>query len=53
MPRFQQLNVNRDASMTWAAENRPTFIGAMGNAINQEIQKHVAEQKEKAERAAS
>jgi limonene 1,2-monooxygenase len=52
MPRFQQLNVNREASMQWATENRPTFIGAMGNAINAEIQKHVAEQKEKAERAA-
>jgi limonene 1,2-monooxygenase len=47
MPRFQRLNVNREASMQWAAENRPTFIGAMGNAINREIQKHVAEQKEK------
>jgi limonene 1,2-monooxygenase len=44
MPRFQRLNVNREASMAWAAENRPTFIGAMGNAINAEIQKHVAEQ---------
>jgi limonene 1,2-monooxygenase len=47
MPRFQQLNENREASMAWAATNRPTFIGAMGNAINQEIQKHVAEQREK------
>lgn len=51
-PRFQQLNVNRDASMQWAAANRPSFIGAMGNAINREIQKHVAEQKEKQERGA-
>lgn len=47
MPRFQQANANREASMNWAATNRPTFIGAMGNAINREIQKHVAEQKEK------
>ena len=52
-PRFQQLNVNRDASMNWAAANRPTFIGAMGNAINREIQKHVAEQKEKQEHEVS
>jgi limonene 1,2-monooxygenase len=50
MPRFQQLNVNREASMQWAAENRPTFIGAMGNAINQEIQKHVAEQRAREDR---
>lgn len=52
MPPFQRLNVNRQASMEWAAKNRPTFIGAMGNAINQEIQKHVAEQKQKQERKA-
>jgi limonene 1,2-monooxygenase len=51
MPRFQQLNRNREASMAWAAENRPTFIGAMGNAINQEIQRHVAEQREKQKKA--
>jgi limonene 1,2-monooxygenase len=51
MPRFQDLNRNRDASMAWAAENRPTFIGAMGNAINAEIQKHVSEQREKAKPA--
>jgi len=50
MPRFRALNRNREASMAWAAQNRPTFIGAMGNAINAEIQKHVAEQKGKAER---
>jgi limonene 1,2-monooxygenase len=52
MPRFQHSNVNREASMQWAATNRPTFIGAMGNAINQEIQKHVAEQKGKQDRKA-
>lgn len=52
MPRFQQTNVNREASMQWASQNRPTFMGAMGNAINQEIQKHVADQKAKAQRKA-
>jgi limonene 1,2-monooxygenase len=52
MPRFQRTNVNREASMAWATENRPTFIGAMGNAINREIQRHVAEQKQKQERGA-
>ena len=53
MPRFQQTNINRDASMEWAKSNRPTFMGAMGNAINQEIQKHVADQKQKQARKAS
>jgi limonene 1,2-monooxygenase len=52
MPRFQRTNVNREASMAWATKNRPTFIGAMGNAINREIQRHVAEQKQKQERGA-
>ncbi len=41
MPRFQGLNAGREGSMKWAASNRPTFIGAVGNAINAEIQKHV------------
>jgi limonene 1,2-monooxygenase len=43
MPRFQALSRNREASMQWAAANRPTFMGAVGNAINQEIQKHAQE----------
>ncbi|MDJ0789570.1 MAG: LLM class flavin-dependent oxidoreductase [Myxococcota bacterium] len=47
MPRFQGTNAPRESSMKWAASNRPTFMGAMGNAINAEIQKHVAEQQEK------
>jgi len=51
MPRFQRTNENREASMQWAAQNRPTFIGAMGNAINAEIQKHVAEQQGKQKKA--
>ena len=47
MPRFQGTNAPRESSMKWAASNRPTFMGAMGNAISAEIQKHVAEQQEK------
>jgi limonene 1,2-monooxygenase len=43
MPRLQRLNDGRNASMRWAAENRPTFMGAVGNALNQEVQKHVAD----------
>ena len=35
--------------MDWAAENRPTFMGAVGNAINQEMQKHVADVKRRNE----
>ena len=43
IPRLQKLNDGRNASMRWAAENRPTFMGAVGNALNQEVQKHVAD----------
>ncbi len=43
MPRFQGLNEHRVASMRWAAENRTTFMGAVANALNQEVQKHVAD----------
>lgn len=43
MPRFQGLNEPREASMKWAMSNRPTFIGAVGNAINAEIQKEMQE----------
>jgi len=43
MPRFQGLNEPREASMKWAMSNRPTFIGAVGAAINAEIQKEMQE----------
>ena len=29
MPRFQGLNLNRDASIKWARDNRDNFIGAV------------------------
>jgi limonene 1,2-monooxygenase len=44
MPRFQELNPNRVKSMEWAAKNRPTFIGAVTQAIGNEMQKHAKEQ---------
>ncbi len=44
MPRFQELNPNRVKSMEWAAKNRPTFIGAVTQAIGNELQKHAKEQ---------
>lgn len=43
-PRFNQLNSGREASMAWATENRPKFIGAMTQAIGNEMKKHVDEQ---------
>ena len=43
MPRFQGLDTPREESMNWAAGNRTQFMGAVGNAINQELQKHLAD----------
>jgi limonene 1,2-monooxygenase len=51
MPRFQALNRGREASMDWAARNRPTFMGAVGTAIMTEIQKHAQEQQKKQKQA--
>jgi limonene 1,2-monooxygenase len=39
-PRFQGLCEPLRASMDWAIENRPTFIGALTQAIGSEMQKH-------------
>jgi limonene 1,2-monooxygenase len=50
MPRFQGLNAAREASMKWAASNRPTFMGAVGNAINAEIQKQIRDVQERKKR---
>jgi len=43
-PRFQGVNEAREESMRWAAENRPTFIGSVAQAIGNEMQKHQKEQ---------
>ena len=47
MPRFQHTNRDREASMKWAGENRPRFIGAAMQAVGNEMQKHANEQAEK------
>jgi limonene 1,2-monooxygenase len=43
MPRFQQANERRKESMEWATKNRPRFIGAVVQAIGNEIKKHTNE----------
>jgi len=40
MPMFQSSAESLVASRDWAAENRPTFIGAAGAAIMSAIQRH-------------
>jgi limonene 1,2-monooxygenase len=39
-PEFQGSSRTLTASRDWAAENRPEFIGAAGNAVMSAIQKH-------------
>jgi limonene 1,2-monooxygenase len=48
-PQFQDSSRTLTASRDWAAENRPEFIGAAGNAVMSAIQKH---QEEKATKSA-
>ena len=46
-PKFQQLNDNREASLAWARDNRPTFMGeammAVGSRVAQHVEKKGAE----------
>ena len=44
MPHFQGSSTALTASRDWAAEQRPEFIGAAGNAIVSAFAKHQAEQ---------
>src|SRR3984957_7772183 len=47
-PRFQDSADSLTRSRDWAAENRPEFIGAAGNAVMSAIQKHHEEKADKA-----
>ena len=47
-PHFQDSARTTTSSRDWAAENRPEFIGAAGNAIMSAIQKHHDEKAQKA-----
>lgn len=40
-PRFQGLNENRDASLGWARDNRPTFMGQAMQAVGARVARHV------------
>ena len=42
MPRLQNLNDNRVASLDWAAANRPEFIGQVQAAVGARIVGHIA-----------
>jgi limonene 1,2-monooxygenase len=51
MPCFQGSITGTTRSCDWAAENRPTFIGAAIDAIQTEIVRHAEEQENKQRRA--
>jgi len=40
-PRFQASNVNRDKSLGWARDNRPTFIGESQAAVGARLVQHI------------
>ena len=41
MPHFRQSNGNRDASLDWAATNRPRFIGEAQAAVGARLAQHI------------
>jgi len=43
MPKFQDLNVRRDASMEWARVNHDEFIGRTRQAVSDRIARHIEE----------
>lgn len=43
MPKFQQLNINREKSYNWAKDNHETFINAAMTAVGTRIMKHIEE----------
>ena len=40
-PKFQNLNENREASLAWARDNRPTFMGEAMMAVGSRVAQHV------------
>ena len=51
-PRFQRSTETTVRSRNWAADNRPTFLGAAGNAVVKAIQDHADEKAAKGSPAA-
>ncbi len=40
-PKFQQLNDNREASLNWARDNRPEFMGQAMMAVGSRVAQHI------------
>ncbi len=43
MPKFQDLNLNRDQSLQWAHDNRENFIGQSMAAVGSRIAQYISE----------
>jgi limonene 1,2-monooxygenase len=43
IPKFQGLNIGREASMEWARANHDDFIGRARSAVNTRIARHIEE----------
>jgi limonene 1,2-monooxygenase len=40
-PRFQGSNLNRESSLGWARDNRPTFVAELFGAVGQRVAQHI------------
>ena len=40
-PRFQGANTNREQSLAWARDNRPTFVGELFAAVGSRVARHI------------
>jgi len=40
-PKFQETNVNREASLDWARTNRETFMGQAMMAVGSRVAQHI------------
>jgi limonene 1,2-monooxygenase len=43
MPKFQELNTNREASLNWARNNRENFMGQAMMAVGSRVARHIQE----------
>lgn len=44
IPKFQELNINREVSLEWARTNHDEFMGRSRSAVNTRVAQHIQEQ---------
>ena len=50
IPRFQGINREREESLKWTASNRPRFMGAVGEALQEQFKRHMKDSAAERER---